>query len=356
MKKLFALLCVLVFFVPILCVHASAAEPITIWKTANSPKIDCVLDDSYQLIADSQKNPKLFEIKNKQNVKNHVQIYACWDKEYLYLYVKADCNDPHIAYQDDAAKHWIFNAHYVMMAICPDDSTKEIYKGTNDEKGGWDWGTLYSKNYLYEWTTIYDSKQNEKKRADHFGNLGSKTGYEYESKSEKGYDIYEQKIPLKQLTTSVVTNGLKPAVGSVFGLGISVGFVDVGTDYKEDQQVNTNLSTYFDGKNLNGMTLCKLDSKLNEPEVSEETSSTVSSQTTSSVSSAASSASSKSTSTTSKTESSKTSSAASDLPAAADADANNSSFDYWWIIISGSAIVIAAVVIVLIVRRRNQTE
>jgi len=355
MKRILVLFCVLAFLVPLLCISARAAEPITIWKTAQAPKIDCVLEDSYQLIADSQKNPSLFDIKNKQkqNVQHHVQIYACWDKDYLYLYVKASCNDPHIAYRDDAAMHWIFNAHYVMTAILPDDPTKEIYKGTNDDQGGWDWSTLYNKNYLYEWTTIYDSKKNERDRADHFGALGNKTGYDYQAKSEKGYDIYEERIPLKQLSTSVVPAGLKPAVGSVFGLGVSVGFVDVGTDYKEEEQVNTNFSKYFDGKNLSALTLCKLDSNLDESEESEaeETSSAASSQTSSVTSSAASSAVSNAGETSSKTESSKSAASVSETEDIGD---ESSDFDYWWLIISGTAVVIAVVVIVLIVRKRRQ--
>jgi len=355
MKRILVLFCVLAFLVPLLCISTRAAEPITIWKTAQAPKIDCVLEDSYQLIADSQKNPSLFDIKNKQkqNVQHHVQIYACWDKDYLYLYVKASCNDPHIAYRDDAAMHWIFNAHYVMTAILPDDPTKEIYKGTNDDQGGWDWSTLYNKNYLYEWTTIYDSKKNERDRADHFGALGNKTGYDYQAKSEKGYDIYEERIPLKQLSTSVVPAGLKPAVGSVFGLGVSVGFVDVGTDYKEEEQVNTNFSKYFDGKskNLSALTLCKLDSNLDESEESEaeETSSAASSQTSSVTSSAA--AVSNAGETSSKTESSKSAASVSETEDIGD---ESSDFDYWWLIISGTAVVIAVVVIVLIVRKRRQ--
>ncbi len=353
MKKLIIFLCVIALFIPVLCISTSAAGAITIWKTATAPKIDCVLDEGYQLIADSKKNATLFEITNKQNVKNHVEIYACWDNDYLYLYVKADCNDPHIAYQE--GNHYIFNAHYLMTALCPDDSTQEKYKGTNDSKGGWDWSTLYGKNYLYEWTTIFDSKAKEKKIADHFGALSSKTGFEYATKSEKGYDIYEQKIPMKMLTTSVMSSGMKPAKGTVFGLGASVGFVDVGEDYKEDQQVNTNLSKYFDGKNLNALQLCKLDSKLNENEESSAVSSNVSSQvTSSSTASNTSSAvvSSTSASTSSKTESSKP---AASVASNAESDTSGSGdFEYWWLIISGVAVVIAAIAVVLIVRKRKK--
>jgi hypothetical protein len=344
MKKLITFLFVFALFIPIFCINTSAAEPITIWKTATSPKIDCVLEDSYQLIADSLKNPQLFKIKNNQNVKNNVQIYACWDKDYLYLYVKADCNDPHVAYQE--GDHYIFNAHYLMTALCPDDSTQAKYKGTNDANGGWEWGALNSANLLYEWTTIYDSKNKTKARADHFGALGQKTGYEYDTKSEKGYDIYEQKIPMKQLTTSAVKNGLKPSKGTVFGLGTSLGFVDVGTDYKDEQQVSTNLSNYFEGKNLNKMVLCKLDSNLNEPEESEETSSAASSAASSAVSSKA--------STSSKTESSKAaSSAAASSTAPADTTTDNG-FEYWWLVATGTAVVIVAVVSFLIIKKRKQ--
>lgn len=281
MKKIIVFLLCLALIVPALCIFSSAATTkLPIYKITAAPKIDGELDTSYKLIADSKANKKLFNIATGGKTKNQMQIYGAWDDTNMYLFIKVDCNDPHVAYKDDAEKHWIFNAHHLMTAICPDDSSKSIYTGKTDTHGGFDWSSLYNANFMYEYTTIANSKTNQKEIADHFSNMSTTAGFEYEAKHIKGYDCYEQKIPLKSLKNSKVTS-FTPKVGAVIGIGLAVGLVDVGNDY-QDAKESVYFSNYFlneDGnKTVNGLTLLEFKDNTNP---SESTASTPAESTTS---------------------------------------------------------------------------
>lgn len=350
MKKIIVFLCILAILIPVFCINSFAAkENSAIMKTAVAPKIDGELDDCYKLVADSKKDTLMFHINIiSSSIKNQVQIYSCWDNEYLYLFIKADCNEPHVAYMDNANEHWIFNAHYAMTSICPDDASLDVYKGTADDIGGWEWGELYNSNFMYEWTEIKDSKTKENVMDCHFGDVKSKTGFEYDVKSSGGYDCYEQKIPLKLLTSSQAANGIKPEIGSVFGLGVSVGFSDVGNGYVTEQD-KVNFSDYYEGKkNINGLVLCELKSDLKPGEES----SVVSSEDTSSEASNSSEVISEPTSEddSSVTNSSKESN---DINSSTTSEDDPKDFDDWWIVIAAVGTVVIVAGLVYIVRRKK---
>ena len=347
MKKIIVFLCICLIFIPLGGFGTSAEETtITIYKTAVAPEIDGILDDCYILIADSEQDEEFFNIKTGLGVENHVQFYACWDNTYLYLFVKAVCNQPHIAYMDNASEHYIFNAHYLMTAICPDNPTQSKYTGTANAQGGWGWGELNSAGIMYEWTVIEDSNNGANVISDHFGAVSSKTGFKFDVRAADGFDCYEQRIPLKQLTTKHVTGGIKPDVGTELGLGFAVGFTDVGTGYADNPDV-VDFSNYFHAEKIvNGLVLVTLDSDLEEEsaEASTELISDVSASETESVVSEANNS--------SQLESAIPTGGNPSDDVLSDSGHGSSDFSVLWIIIPGAVIIAAGLAIVLMRKRK----
>ncbi len=347
MKKTIIFVCIIAMFICLFGINATAeTENIIIYKTAVAPEIDGNLDDCYELVADTVFNSELFIIDTAPSVENDVEFYACWDNEYLYIFVKAVCNEPHIAYMDDDSEHYIFNAHYMMTAICPEDPTQSKYTGTADEDGGWEWGPLSSANYMYEWTVIEDSNNGDNVISDHFGKISEKSGFEFCVKSADGFDCYEQRIPLKQLTTSAVKDGVKPTVGETFGFGFAVGFTDVGTGYAENPDV-VNFSDYFRPKKVvNNLMVFELDSNLLPGEESEQSSEEESSEETESEPDES------SVDTSSEAESEE-----SDVEVIGQVSETeeDDGFDYWWAVIAiAGALILFTVLIIVIRSRRNR--
>lgn len=346
MKKIIIFLFVIFVIIPLFSINAAAETDATsIYKTAVAPVIDGELDDCYRLVSDSTFNFKLFTVKTKPGVKNDVEFYACWDNDFLYIFVRAVCNEPHVAYMDNATEHYIFNAHYMMTAICPDDPTKSVYTGTADDKGGWAWGALSSAKHMYEWTIIEDSRNGNNVISEHFNFINSKAGFEYDVRSADGFDCYEQKIPLKLLNTPQAPNGVKMAEGEVFGFGFAIGFTDVGIGYANEPDV-VNFSDYFhEYKIVNALMVLSLESDLapGEESSADETSDEVSdnsdelSAETSEVSVAAES---------DATVSQKT-------QASISSEDNGNGLGNWWIPIISAAVAIAGTVTVLIYRKRR---
>ncbi|OGO87516.1 MAG: hypothetical protein A2Y15_07610 [Clostridiales bacterium GWF2_36_10] len=350
MKKIIIFLSILVILVPMFGISTLAAsDTLTVMKTAVAPIIDGELDESYKLIADSKEDVLIFEVETMTTgLKKQVQVYACWDNDYLYILVKADCNEPHVAYMDNAAEHWIFNAHYLMTAICPEDPTLEKYTGTGED-GGWSWGDLYAAQYMYEYTMIKDSKTGDNVIDNHFNSISTKAAYAYDIKSEGGYDCYEQKIPLEQLTTPAVANGVKPEEGSVLGVGFALGFSDVGTGYATKADT-VDLSFYFTNKSINNLITLKLESDLAPGEESSVDESSAVSEATSEDASEPTSE--DDTSVVASEELSDNSVADTASDDVSDAD-DKDGFEYWWLVIAGGVAVIAAVAVVIIIKNKK---
>ncbi|MDD4163886.1 MAG: hypothetical protein PHD66_01505 [Eubacteriales bacterium] len=350
MKKTALIICIMLVMIPLICMNALAeADTVTVYKTTVAPEIDGELDDCYRPVANTIENDDLFNVlTTTDGIKTDVDFYACWDDDFFYIYVKAACNEPHIAYQDDEIDHFIFNAHYMMTAICPDDSTKSVYTGA-EAGGGWKWGTLDSANLMYEWTVIEDSNDEKNVISNHFNNVESKAGFKYDVKSGGGFDCYEQKIPMKLLVTSQVKNGLIPKPGAIFGFGFAIGFTDTGTGYDGDKNT-VKLSNYFlDNKIVNDLTLVELASDLTEESSEEEESVEISAETSSKEPDLEKSAEDKSKSESEKADDDDKSYKSDDIE-----KDESESFDDWWIVIAGAALVVIAVTVVII--RKKKTE
>lgn len=346
MKKIIVFLCVFLIMIPLFGVNSLAAHStVSIYKTAVAPTIDGDLDDGYRLVASTTEDPDLFNIlTNTEGVNTTTEFYACWDDDYLYIFVKAACNEPHVAYQDDAAEHFIFNAHYMMTALCPDDSTKSVYTGT-EAGGGWSWENLYNANLMYEWTIIEDSNNGNNVISNHFLTMGETTGYTFDVKAEDGFDCYEQKIPMKKLVTAQVASGFVPEVGAEFGLGFAIGFTDAGTGYEGDKDT-ADFSNYFlDGKIINGLTLVQLASDLTDESSVVNTSDVTSAE----------SEDDESTITATSNDVEDDSVAASSTQSLTNSTTDDAeTFDDWWIVIAGAAALIVIIAVVLVVSKKKK--
>lgn len=248
MKRTLLFILSAALIIALCCVFPAAADKksVLIYETDRAPVIDGVLDDLYSefIVADSVVSEENFVLSAPDTIRDESKLYACWDSNYLYVFAKIACNGTHVAYMDNETEHFIFNAHYLMTAICPDEPTDKKYFGAADTLGGWEWSPLYTANYMYEWTVIKDSRNGNNVISDHFGSVSTKSGFEFCVTSENGFDCYEQKIPLAQLSTSA-SKGVTPKVGSVFGYGFAAGLTDVGNGYVSTDDV-VNYSGYFD--------------------------------------------------------------------------------------------------------------
>lgn len=275
-KKLFSILLALslVFgFTAAVSLESSASGVVDIYESLTDPVIDGVIDEgAYRFVCATGNDPAGNIVTWPDcRVDDTMELYACWKGDFLYLAVKVVCNEPHIAYRNDATGHFIFNAHYMMTCLCPDNPYKDEYLGDNDD-GSWSWTALYNAGFVYEWTMINPSQESDSDIADHFRDMSAKAGFEYKVATAGGYDIYEQKIPLSQVTTNAAPTGIKGEVGALFGFGFAIGLSDHGFGYADkpeewpdyiDHDDMVYYSDYFTGdKNIRGLAYCKLMSDL----------------------------------------------------------------------------------------------
>ncbi len=245
-------------------------DVVNVYECETAPVVDGTLDDSYRFVANSYDGQGYFVLFDGCSVDDHCDFYACWRGDYLYVFVKAVCNGTHSAFVKD--DHHIYNAHYMMSALLPDNPYKDVYVGSG-ENGTWGWGELYSAGHCYEWTIINPSQETDSDREDHFKNMTALEGYEFACKSAGGYDYYEQKIPLSKVSNSIVPNGISGTPGTMFGFGFCIGLTDVGYG-----DLDTNDEVYFSdyflseggNKNLKGLTFMKLASDLTSADESGE--------------------------------------------------------------------------------------
>lgn len=261
-------------------IESSAAGVVNIYESLTDPVIDGAIDEGvYRFVCATGDDPAGNIVTWPDcRVDDSMELWACWKGDFLYIAVKVACTD-HVAYMDNASKHFIFNAHYMMTCLCPDDPYKDEYTGDNDD-GSWSWTALYNAGHVYEWTIINPSQETTSDIADHFLGMSSKEGFEYKVTTANGFDIYEQKIPLSQVTTKAAPSGIKGQVGALFGFGFSIGLNDHGFGYPGDPEKYPNYiehddmvyySDYFTGdKNIHGLAYCKLASDLaKDPEQNE---------------------------------------------------------------------------------------
>lgn len=273
MKKTAILItCIILFCLAAVPVSAEESQNVLVYETDVAPEIDGVLDDLYTmyLVADTVVSGENFILDAPDSLNDDTKFYACWDSQYFYTFVQVPCNEEHVAYMDNETEHYIFNAHYLMTAICPEDPVQDKYFGTNTNEGGWDWSALNGANYMYEWTVIKDSRNGDDVISCHFNNIQSKAGFEFACTSEDGFDCYEHKIPLASLTTSEV-NGISAKVGTIFGYGFSAGLTDVGCGYISTDDV-VYYSDYFAEKTIVKLVTLELASDLVHDESEEESS------------------------------------------------------------------------------------
>lgn len=251
---------------------------VNIYEIASAPKIDGKVEEGeYGQAIAIWPTDTIMQAKGDYAESIDVNIYMCYDAEYLYYAVVTECDEPHVAFNE--GEHYIFNAHHIMSLILPDDPTKTKEDGTfvypNDED--YDWNELYNAGYCYEWTMIYNSKKNAPEAADHFGEITKKA--KISSSSANGQDTYEIAIPWSEMKSKVQTTPLKGEDGTVFGFDCTLGLTDVGDGYDEENRGNY---VYFggcytkEGKDLRACAVVTCAGEYQEPVSSEPESKPVS--------------------------------------------------------------------------------
>ncbi len=241
MKKLLALVLALAMVLSAATVLVSAEDEddivnreIKIYEADKAPTLDGKIeDDEYKLVSEWPLDDD-FIVSRGDYAKNiKAYFYMCYDADYLYYAVKTECEEPHVAVMDNEHKRYVFNAHYLMSLIIPDDPTrvdeetgKNIYPGQEA-----DWSALANGGYAYEWTTIYPSEtvgsttEGSPFVTDHFLNMSSQL--QFSTGSADGYDYYEMAIPWTALKNKYNPDGVKVEKGSVFGFDCTVGLTNV---------------------------------------------------------------------------------------------------------------------------------
>ena len=132
MKKLIALLIALAVMLSALTVLVSAdgeeeyvERELTIYEIETAPTIDGVIaDGEYHLVSSWPLDKDEF-ISRGDYVQNiDVEYYMCYDENNLYFAVKTVCDGDHVAVMDNDNKRYVFNAHYLMTLIIPDDPAR----------------------------------------------------------------------------------------------------------------------------------------------------------------------------------------------------------------------------------------
>ncbi|MEG2004049.1 MAG: hypothetical protein RR057_05570, partial [Clostridia bacterium] len=231
MKKIVSLILTVLLLCSVASIAVSAIDenvgknrPVNIYEIKTAPVIDGKVGDKeyYSIFTwpgDSVAQGRGDYIKNLE-----ASAYMCYDADYLYYAVVTECDDPHVAFADNDAQHWIFNAHHLMTTIIPDVPTKEIYP-TADK---FDWGVIFNGGYCYEWTLIFDSKTKKAVMADHFSALSAEKNVKYAASSEKGFDTYEIAIPWTSMKSKIQPTALTAKEGTVFGFDFTLGLTDIG--------------------------------------------------------------------------------------------------------------------------------
>ena len=251
-------------------------EVLLIYDTKDEIVIDGKKDGGYNLISTSTGGKDGNWVPNPDlHVDGKTSLYACWDSENLYLYVEVPCNEEHSSYMDNGSQHYIFNGHHAMWALLPDNPYQDKYYGDLDD-GRYNWSTLNNAGFMYEWTTICDSRTGETVVTDHFKNLTQKPGFDCVCTADGKKDTYEVKIPLKEVSTPSTPDGIPAEEGSLFGFGFRLGLIDTGTygvngdgyadDTMDEYRQNVQYSDYFTGsKYPQGLAYAKLAASVAEP-------------------------------------------------------------------------------------------
>ncbi len=243
---------------------------VNIYEIATAPKIDGAVEEGeYGQPIAVWPTDSIMQSKGDYAENIDVNIYMCYDAEYLYYAVVTECDEPHVAFVE--GEHYIFNAHHIMSLILPDDPTKTNEDGTYVYPSAeqYDWGAFYNAGYCYEWTMIYNSKKNAPESADHFGDITASA--KISSSSANGQDTYEIAIPWSSMKSKVQPNALKGEDGTIFGFDCALGLTDVGDGY------NDALGNYVyfggcytkEGKDLLGCAVVTCAGKYQEPVASE---------------------------------------------------------------------------------------
>ena len=244
MKKLLALVLALAMLISAATVLVSADDEdeivnreVKIYEADKAPTLDGKIeDDEYKLISEWPLDDDVIVSRGDYAKNIKAYFYMCYDADNLYYAVKTECEEPHIAVMDNNNKRYVFNAHYLMTLIIPDDPTrvneetgKNIYPG--QEAG---WSDLANGGYAYEWSTIFPSEtvgsttEGVPFATDHFLNMVSQM--QFCTGHADGYDYYEMSIPWSALKNKYNPDGVKVEKGSVFGFDCTVGLTNVSDD------------------------------------------------------------------------------------------------------------------------------
>lgn len=280
MKKILTLALVLALlcsFAAAFQIQASAlGDVLLIYDTKDEIKIDGKRDLGYNLISyNGDKKDGNWVPNADLHVDGKAYLYACWDVNNLYLYVEVPCNEEHSSYMDNASQHYIFNGHHAMWALLPDNPYQDKYYGDLDD-GRYNWSTLNSAGFMYEFTTICDSRTGDTVTTDHFKDLTQKAGFQCVCLADGKKDTYEVQIPLKDVSTPSTPDGIPAEEGSLFGFGFRLGLIDTGTegadgtgyadDTMDEYRQNVQYSDYFTGAKFpQGLAYAKLAASVTEP-------------------------------------------------------------------------------------------
>ncbi|MBP5231753.1 MAG: hypothetical protein ILO68_08475 [Clostridia bacterium] len=251
-------------------------DVLLIYDTKDEIVIDGKKDLGYNLISyNGDKKDGNWVPNTDLEVDGKAYLYACWDTNNLYLYIEVPCNEEHSSYMDNASQHYIFNGHHAMWALLPDNPYQDKYYGDLDD-GRYNWSTLYNAAFMYEWSTICDSRTGETVVTDHFKDLTTKSNFKCVCLADGKKDTYEVQIPLKDVVTKDTPDGIPAEEGSLFGFGFRLGLIDTGTEgvngdgYADDSmweyRQNVQYSDYFTGSKFpQGLAYAKLAASVTEP-------------------------------------------------------------------------------------------
>ncbi|NLN55750.1 MAG: hypothetical protein GX148_05555 [Clostridiales bacterium] len=215
---------------------------LTIYKVSEAPTLDGVIEDDEYPLVTSWPDDDLMTFRGDYATNMDIFVYMCYDDEYVYYAIKAECDSPHVAYVE--GEHYIFNAHSLMTVLIPDDPSNEIYPDSSAT-----WTDLYNGGFCYEWTlAIQDIEHGGDGttvlKSDHFGTMTSQSGFEYACQNivgegtDKDWDVYEMRIPWASMYSSKQTTALTGTEGTIFGMDFTVLLTDYGDGYDSEYKGN----------------------------------------------------------------------------------------------------------------------